>query len=84
MTPERAKAIRRALVKTGGIVGLALCTFGCVEVEQPPPGDETLTIELRWIEGFPRERRSHVETGLLWTLSYLSAGLPRDEPFLLS
>jgi hypothetical protein len=45
--------------------------------------DDTLTIELRWIRGYAGEQRSDVETGILWTLSFLGASLPREEASLL-
>ena len=48
--------------------------------DAPPPGDPTLSIELRWIKSHERESRSDVETGLLWTLSFLGAALPARAP----
>jgi hypothetical protein len=49
-----------------------------------PPADPSLSIELRWIQSYADEGRSNVETGLLWTLSFLGAGLPRRSPDPLS
>ncbi|MDX1440486.1 MAG: hypothetical protein R3284_11345 [Rubricoccaceae bacterium] len=60
----------------------ALC--GCVENGDSPDLDEALVIELRWIKSYPDERRSDIETGLLWTLSFLGADLSRDEPSPIS
>jgi hypothetical protein len=51
---------------------------------EPQYRDPELTIELRWIKGHPRERKAHVETGLLWTLSFLGAELPSSGPEPLS
>lgn len=71
----------RTLAKAAGVASLTFCVLGCVP--RSDPRDEALTIELRWVESYPRERRSRVETGLLWTLSFLGASLPSDEPFPL-
>ena len=57
---------------------LPLVVFGCFA--EPEAGDDSLAIELRWVRSYPTERRSDVETGLLWTLSLLGAALSRDEP----
>lgn len=62
-----------------GIWVLAICALGCGQDVLRPSADETLAIELRWIWGYPEERRTDVETGLLWTLSLLGASLPSDE-----
>ena len=43
-----------------------------------PPTDPRDVIELRWVKAYPRESKSDVETGLLWSLSLLGARLPRD------
>src|SRR5262245_35021551 len=55
---------------------------GCGDA--PPPPDPSLAIELRWIESYPKESRSDVQTGLLWTLSFLGAALPARGPDPLS
>jgi hypothetical protein len=55
---------------------------GCGPTAQPT--DPALSIELRWIKGFPGESRSDVTTGLLWTLSFLGAMLPRGSPEVLT
>jgi hypothetical protein len=64
------------------MAGLVLWAGGCGQKLEPV--DPALTIELRWIQGFSRESRSDVETGLLWTLSFLGAMLPRGSPDVLS
>ena len=61
----------------------ALLAIGplCLSCGDPPPyGDPDLAIDLRWIESYDSQARSDVETGLLWTLSFLGATLPADGP----
>jgi hypothetical protein len=69
-------------VKWIGILALTPWIVGCGE--PPKPSDPALTIELRWLKGFAQEDLSQVETGLLWTLSFLGATLPRETSDLLS
>jgi len=76
MCHPRAKAIGRLSMHAVCVV--TICTSGCSRDPLQPPTDDTLALELRWIQGYPGERRSDVETGLLWTLSFLGAALPRD------
>jgi len=83
ISTARADVARRPLPKLSLLAGLVFCGFGCAERATPPPPDPALTIELRWVESYPAQRRIEVETGLLWSLSYLGATLPRDERFLL-
>jgi len=78
----RPKSTQRALVKWIGILALTPWIVGCGE--PPKPSDPALTIELRWLKGFAQEDLSQVETGLLWTLSFLGATLPRETSDLLS
>ncbi len=61
-----------------GILGFTLSASGCYQDPLRPSDDDPLAIELRWIRGYPAESRSDVETGLLWTLSFLGAALPLD------
>lgn len=57
-----------------GLAILALLTMpGCA---QAPPKDPELTITLRWVKNYPKERRGNVDTGLYWALSFLGAKLP--------
>jgi hypothetical protein len=56
---------------------LALAVFGCSHHAAPPRNPE-LTIQLRWIQGYPSESKRNVETGLNWALSFLGASLPSD------
>jgi hypothetical protein len=65
------------------VVPLALALLGSCG-EAPPPGDPSLSIKLRWIESYDGEDRTDVETGLLWTLSFLGATLPARGPDPLS
>jgi hypothetical protein len=69
IVPRRALQCAEALLAV-----LLLSSCG----DPPPPGNPELSIELRWIEGYKGEDRSEVETGILWTLSFLGASLPRD------
>ncbi len=39
--------------------------------------DEELTLQLRWNKGFANEPYSNIETGLLWSLSYMGAEMPK-------
>jgi len=73
---------RRAL--TRAICLLAMGVLGVSCGGAPQPGDPDLSIELRWIKGYGGESRSEVETGLLWTLSFLGATLPEGAPDPLS
>jgi hypothetical protein len=66
--------VRRAIV----LLAIALLCCGCSG--RPPPGDPDLAIQLRWLKSYGRESRSDVETGLLWTLSFLGATLPAASP----
>lgn len=59
-----------------GLLAIALLCCGCGR--GTPPADPDLAIELRWLESYDRESRSDVETGLLWTLSFLGAALPAN------
>jgi hypothetical protein len=46
----------------------------------PPADPRDLTINLRWVKGYPRESKTDVETGLMWTLSFLGAEFPSGAP----
>lgn len=39
--------------------------------------EEELTIQLRWNKGFEAEPYGNIETGLLWSLSYMGAEMPK-------
>ena len=69
---------RVALTRALCLLATALLVGSCDD--PPPPGDPDFSIELRWIKGYGRETRSNVETGLLWTLSFLGAALPAESP----
>jgi hypothetical protein len=73
-----SRAERRAVC----VLAIALLSGGCSRDE--PASDPRLSIELRWTKAYWRESRSDVETGLLWTLSFLGAALPADGPDPLS
>jgi len=66
----------------GWIAGLlVLLATGCAP-EAAPPSDARDVIELRWIQGYADESRDDVETGLLWSLSLVGAGLPEKSQAL--
>ncbi len=53
--------------------------LGCSRTNQPfAPRDPRLVIKLRWIESYPGQSKSQVNTGLFWALSFLGAKLPAD------
>jgi hypothetical protein len=54
-------------------VALLLAAAGCAPA---PPKDPQLAINLRWVQNYPKEHRSNVDTGLYWALSFLGARLP--------
>ena len=58
--------------------GLAALS-GC---SPPPPEDPALVIDLRWVRNYPAERKSNVDTGLYWALSFLGAKLPATADIL--
>lgn len=58
-----------AVLAVLGVAGLSGCS-------PPPPKDPALVIDLRWVRNYPAERRSNVDTGLYWALSFLGAKLP--------
>ena len=68
----------------GSAVAILAIARSAAADDAPPPGDPALSIELRWIESYEGESRSDVETGLLWTLSFLGAELPAQGPDPLS
>jgi hypothetical protein len=57
-------------------LGVALLSGSCAD--RPPADDPDLSIELRWSRSYGGESRADVETGLLWTLSFLGAALPDE------
>ena len=67
---------RAALPRAICLLAIALLAGSCGDT--PPPGDPDFSIELRWLKSYGRESRSDVETGLLWTLSFLGAALPDE------
>ena len=48
----------------------------------PLPEDAALVIDLRWVRNYPAERKSNVDTGLYWALSFLGAKLPASADIL--
>ena len=78
------RTVRRAPVRALASFLLALSTFGCTGELPADLGDDSLRIDLRWVEAYREERRSNVETGMLWVLSFLGASLPESEPDLVS
>jgi hypothetical protein len=53
-----------------------LALFAASGCAPAPPRDPDLAIDLRWVKNYPKERRSNVNTGLYWALSFLGAKLP--------
>lgn len=56
------------------IASLMLLLHACKKNETLT--NEQLTIQLRWNQSFANEPYSNIQTGLLWSLSYLGAELP--------
>lgn len=67
------KGARRCAGMTSAVILLLLTACAA---EDAPPADARDLIELRWLKAYPKESRSDVETGLLWSLSLVGAGLP--------
>lgn len=63
-------------------LGFALLSGSCDD--RSSGGDPSLSIELRWSRSHGGESRNDVETGLLWTLSFLGAALPDEGAHPLS
>ncbi len=62
------------------LAGLVLAALsGC---SQPPPKDPALAIDLRWVQNYAQEKKSNVNTGLYWALSFLGAKLPASAHIL--
>ena len=49
---------------------------------RPVPQDPALAINLRWVQNYPGEKQSNVNTGLYWALSFLGAKLPASADIL--
>lgn len=79
-----ASRITRRLAPLRSIAVLTAALLANCGGDAAAPGDPALSIDLRWIEGYDGESRSDVETGLLWTLSFLGAALPARGPDPLS
>ena len=77
--PRRVRVVSAWLVVTLlGSVG-----SGCGHRESAPRHPE-LTIQLRWVKGYPGETQSNVETGMNWALSFLGLDLARGAPEVYS
>ncbi|HEY6456985.1 MAG TPA: hypothetical protein VIY90_17055 [Steroidobacteraceae bacterium] len=59
-----------------------LGTAGLSGCRPSPPKDPALVIDLRWVRNYPAERKSNVDTGLYWALSFLGAKLPASANIL--
>lgn len=53
-----------------------LSVAGLSGCRRAAPQDPALAIDLRWVQNYPGEKRSSVDTGLYWALSFLGARLP--------
>jgi hypothetical protein len=71
----RARAVAISMFAVLGMAALPGCT-------PPPPKDPALVIDLRWVRNYPAERKSNVDTGLYWALSFLGAKLPASANIL--
>jgi hypothetical protein len=69
--------LRTLSIRSAIILGLiCLVSSACTPAADP----RDLTIDLRWVKGYPRESKSDVEVGLMWTLSFLGAEFPAGAP----
>jgi hypothetical protein len=73
----RAVSCGRRGALTSAIFALAVALLSGSCGDRVPADDPALSIELRWSRSYARESRADVETGLLWTLSFLGAALPQ-------
>jgi hypothetical protein len=72
----------RALAVWLCVVLVALCAAALLGCSSPPPKDPALVIDLRWVQNYPAEHKSNVNTGLYWALSFLGAKLPASADIL--
>ena len=63
--------------RVAAALSAALALAAC-DPQVPEPARPELAIELRWVKGYGAEKRSQVETGLRWGLSFLGAALPSE------
>lgn len=84
MRPASRISVGRAHARSCALVILLALTSACAEDPPPATDNASLAINLRWVASYPRERQSDVESGLLWTLSFLGAGLPDEGPSALT
>ncbi len=74
----RSRTVATWMSAVLALLGIFVCS-GC---EQALPQDPELAINLRWIQNYPAERKSNVNTGLYWALSFLGAKLPESANIL--
>jgi hypothetical protein len=63
------------MMKWSFIALIGLLGFGCSNEPFAPVGDEYV-IKAHWYQSYPDEQRDHIDTGLIWTFSFLGAELP--------
>jgi hypothetical protein len=54
---------------------MVILGFGCSH-EPFSPIENELEIKAQWYQSYPDERQVHIDTGLIWTFSFLGAQLP--------
>jgi hypothetical protein len=74
----RTRSVAIAMSAVFAVLVLA----GLCSCSQPAPRDPALAIDLRWVQNYPGEKKSNVNTGLYWALSFLGAKLPASANIL--
>jgi hypothetical protein len=73
----KVRRFRHRVVAIGMLAALAALGLSILASCSPtPPEDPALVIDLRWVQNYSGEKRSDVDTGLYWALSFLGAKLP--------
>ena len=66
---------RRKKLKSIAFLLATLCLIvGCVQ-EPINPIEQYDSLNLKWYENYPGEKRVDVDSGLIWTMAYLGADL---------
>jgi hypothetical protein len=78
-TIQRMGGSRSTSMLAALVMLILLSLAGC---SPAPPTDPEMTINLRWVRNYPKERRQNVDTGLFWALSFLGAELPESAQVL--
>ena len=79
----KARHLRiRSVVIPMSAVFAVLVLAALSSCSSPAPTDPALAIDLRWVQNYPGEKKSNVNTGLYWALSFLGAKLPASADIL--